>query len=253
LDGDDLMPVQLQTKITEIASEVARALVRVTAREEGVRLSLPLLYPGGAMVGVEISRLRDEFLVSDAGTARREAAMLGGERSFAQLAPDIATRFGVRFDHNMFFDINVARDDLVIAVAAVANASKSAVEETAMRLASVEHADYQANLWLKLERVFTAKRVSREPWIAGKRENWQFDAAVQMQGRTSLFDVVTPYANSVNSAVTKFVDVRDLGSDAPTRVAILTNKDKTPHFGVLASTAKWITIDAADDVFLKAA
>jgi len=247
------MPVKLETGIAEVAHEVARALVRITAREESARLSLPLLYPGGSTVGVEISRLRDGFLVSDAGAARREAGLLGGERSFIQLAPAIATRFGVRFDHNMFFDVNVERDELVVAVCAIANASKAGVEETALRLAATEHSDYQVLLWEKLERVFTPKAVARKPDFRGKRESWKFDAAIQVGGRMSLFDVVTPYANSVNSAVVKFVDVKDLGDDAPQRVAILTNKDRTPHLGVLASTARWITADASDETYRRAA
>lgn len=247
------MPLKLETNITEIANEVARALVRITSREESARLSLPLLYPGGSTVGVEISRLRDDFLVSDAGSARREAGLLGGERSFVQLAPEIATRFGVRFDHNMFFDVNVARGDLVVAVAAIANASQSAVEETALRLASVEHADYQAALWDRLERIFTPRLVAREAAFKGKSENWNFDAAVQVGGHVSLFEVVTPNANSVNSTITKFVDVRALGKAAPNRIAIVTNKEKTPHFHVLTSTAKWIAADSDDTLYRKAA
>jgi len=243
----------IQTNIADIATEVARALVQITSRQESARLSLPLLYPGGSRVGVEISKLRDDFLVSDAGAARREAGLLGGERSFAQLAPDIAIRYGVRFDHNMFFDINVERSDLVIAVAAIANASKAAVEATAARLATVEHADHQAMLWERLERVFTQKRVVKSFQFKGKSELWEFDAAVQLEGRTSLFEVVTPYANSVNSAVTKFVDIRDLGERAPNRVAILTNKDRTPHFAVLASTARWIASNANDETYRMAA
>jgi hypothetical protein len=253
LDGDDLMPVKFETNIAKIADEVARALVRITAREESARLSLPLLYPGGSMVGVEISRLRDGFLVSDAGATRREAGLLGGERSFVQLAPAIATRFGVRFDHNMFFDVNVSRDELVIAVSAIANASKAGVEETALRLATVEHADYQAMLWDRLGNVFTPKRVARRLPFRGAHENWEFDAAVQIQGRTSLFEIVTPYGNSVNSAVTKFVDVKNLGDTAPNRVAILINKDRTPHLSVLANTARWIQADADDETYRKAA
>ncbi len=247
------MPVTLDTNIAQIADEVARLLVRITAREESARLSLPLLYPGGSMVGVEISRLRNGFLVSDGGAARREAGLLGGERSFVQLAPSIATRFGVRFDHNMFFDVNVERDDLVIAVLAIANASKAGVEETALRLAAVEHADYQAMLWSKLEHVFTPKAVARKVPFRGRHEDWEFDAAVQVHGRTSLFEIVTPYANSVNSAVTKFVDIKNLGNAAPNRIAILTNKDRTPHLSVLGSTARWINVDDSDDTYRKAA
>ncbi len=247
------MPVKLETNIAKVADEVARALVRITAREESARLSLPLLYPGGSMVGVEISRLRDGFLVSDAGAARREAAFLGGERSFVQLAPAVATRFGVRFDHNMFFDVNVNRDDLVVAVSAIANASKAGVEETAMRLATIEHADYQAMLWGKLEHVFTPKVVARKLSFKGKHEEWEFDAAVQVGGKTSLFEIVTPYANSVNSAVTKFLDIKGLDDSAPHRIAVLTNKDRTPHLSVLGSTARWIAANSNDEIYRKAA
>jgi hypothetical protein len=77
-----------------------------------VRLSLPLLYPGGAMVGVELSRLRDGFLVSDAGAARREAGLLGGERAFQRIAHDVAKRFDIRFDHNMMFVAEVEYRDI---------------------------------------------------------------------------------------------------------------------------------------------
>jgi hypothetical protein len=247
------MPVKLDHNISQIATEVARMLVHITAREESARLSLPLMYPGGSMVGVEISRLRDGFLVSDAGAARREAGLLGGERSFAQLAPAIATRYGVRFDHNMFFDVNVTRDELVVAVSAIANASKAGVEETAVRLSAVEHADYQAMLWEKLEHVFTPKLVARKQVFRGSHETWEFDAAVHAHGRMSLFEIVTPYANSVNSAIAKFVDVKELGSAAPNRIAILTNRDKTPHLSVLASTARWIPASANDEAFRAAA
>jgi hypothetical protein len=246
------MPTLIKTNIAEIATEVARALVRITTREESARLSLPLLYPGGSMVGVEISKVRDAFLVSDAGAARREAGLMGGERSFAQLAPDVAIRYGVHFDHCMFFEINVERDDLVVAVSAIANASKAAVEATAMRLATVEHADYQAMLWETLERIFTEKRIAKTITYKGKSEEWDFDAAVQFGKRLSLFEVVTPYASSVNGVVTKFVDITALGDSAPNRIAILTNAEKTPHFAVLTSIAKWIPANANDATYKQA-
>jgi histone H3/H4 len=127
--------------IQEIANELASALVRISSRDETARLSLPLLYPGGSMVGVEISRLRAGFLVSDAGAARREAGLMGGERPFQRIAREIAERFAIRFDHNMMFDIDVAEDELLPAVVAVANAAKTAVENTSIHLATAEHAD----------------------------------------------------------------------------------------------------------------
>ena len=84
------------------------------------------------MVGVEISRLRGDFLVSDAGGARREAGLLGGERSFYRIASEVAQKFSVRFDRNMFFDLNVKATHPISAVVAVANAAQTAVEHTAI-------------------------------------------------------------------------------------------------------------------------
>ena len=239
--------------IREIAEEVARALIKTSAHNGTARLSLPLLYPGGSSVAVEISKLRDSFLVTDAGIARREASLLGGERTFLRIAKGVAERFGVRFDQNMIFEFEVSNDDLVVVVAAIANAAKTAVEETAMYLAVVHHADYRASLWNCLELVHGKTKVQRGIHIRGSSDSWDFDAAVKRGERLSVFEIVVPNANAVNSAVTKFLDIRDLGRQAPRRIAVLTDKDSTPHLPVLARTARWIPIDASDEAFRKAA
>jgi hypothetical protein len=240
--------------IAQIADEVARALVRVSSRDETVRLSLPLLYPGGTRVGVEISRLREVFLVSDAGAARMEAGLLGGERAFQRIAHDVAERFGIRFDHNMMFDLDVPEPELVVAVVAVANAAKTAVENTAIHLASVEHADFRACLWDRLEAAYGADTLVRKPRkFKGAAELWEFDAAIERRGTLALFEVVTPNANSVNSAVTKFLDVQDLGESAPRRIAVLTKLDSTPRLPVLGRTARLLTANASVDEYRTAA
>jgi hypothetical protein len=244
----------LATPVKQIAEEVARALVRVSSREEAVRLSLPLLYPGGTRVGIEISRLRDAFLVSDAGAARMEAGLLGGERAFQRIAHEVAARFAIRFDHNMMFDLDVSESELVVAVVAVANAAKTAVENTAIHLASVEHADYRAYLWDRLDAAYGAGSITRKPRIfRGAAEQWEFDAAVERAGTLALFEVVTPNANSVNSAVIKFLDVQDLGEAAPRRIAVLTMLDRTPRLPMLGRTARLLTVDAHVDEYRAAA
>jgi hypothetical protein len=217
------------------------------------RLSTPLLYPGGTMIGVEISRLRDGFLVSDAGGARREAGLLGGERTFVRLAGEVAERYGVRFDQNMIFDLEVANDDLVVAVISVANAAKSAVETTAMHLAVTEHSDYRAMLWNRLERIYDPKLISRNRLVRGSSDEWRFDAVLTVGPRIALFELVTPHANAVSSAVTKFLDIRDLGEAAPKRIAVLTKKDETPHLPVLARTAQVVGVNDPDEVYRQAA
>jgi hypothetical protein len=245
--------IELTRSIQQIADEVARALIRISSRNDVARLSLPLLYPGGSMVGVEMSRLRDGFLVSDAGGARREAGLMGGEKTFVRLAGEVAERFGVRFDRNMIFEMEVTTDDLVVVVSAVANAAKSAVEQTAMILASTEHADARAVLWDKLGRVYGQTRIQQKAKVRGKSDSWEFDAAVKTEGRIALFEVIGPNANAVNSAVTKFLDIQDIGEKAPSRVAVLTRRNQTPHLPVLGRTATLLSIDASNEAFLKAA
>jgi hypothetical protein len=239
--------------MTEIATEVARALVKISIRGQAARLSMPLLYPGGAMVGVEISRLRDGFLVSDAGGARREAGLLGGERSFGRIAHDVVERFGVQFDHDMIFDVDVSEGELVLAVIAVANAAKIAVENTAIHLASVQYADARVYLWERLDKLYGSKLVGRKHKVRGSSEEWEFDAAIQLQNHLSLFEIVAPNANAVNSAVTKFLDVKDIGDEAPHRVAVLTDLKTTPHLAVLARTARYLPANASDEDYRRAA
>jgi hypothetical protein len=245
--------IELTRSIQQIADEVARALIKISSRDDVARLSLPLLYPGGSLVGVELSRLRDGFLVTDAGAARREAGLMGGEKTFVRLASDIAERFGVRFDRNMIFEMEVSQDELVVVVAAVANAAKTAVENTAMVLATTEHADARATLWERLDRVYGAKAIQRKAKVRGSSDSWEFDAAVRVDDRVALFEVIGPNANAVNSAVTKFLDIKDMGERAPNRIAVLTKKDQTPHLPVLGRTATIIPINAPNEAFRQAA
>jgi hypothetical protein len=240
--------------ITDVGKRVAGALVRLAMNDaHTARLSTPLIYPGGTMIGVEISRLRDGFLVTDAGGARREAGMLGGERTFMRIAGEVAQRYGVRFDQNMIFDLEVENEELVVAVISVANAAKSAVETTAMHLAATEHSDYRSMLWDRLERIFEPRLISRNRPVRGSSDEWKFDAVVTVGSSVALFELVSPHANAVSSAVTKFLDIRDLGETAPKRVAVLTNKDETPHLPVLARTAQVVGVNDPDEVYRQAA
>ena len=154
----------------------------------------------------------------------------------------------------MMFDLDVQEGELVPAVVA-ANAAKTAVENTAIHLATTEHADHRGYLWDRLQGAYGTKAVSREPiTFKGASENWDFDAAIKVQGTVVLFQLVTPNADSVNSAVTKFLDVLDLGEKlAPKRIAVVTNKDRTPRLLVLGRTSRILPADATDEQYRMAA
>lgn len=237
----------------DVASDIARALVRVSVAGGVTQVSTPLLYPSGSTVDLDLTRFKEGFLVTDIGCARREAALLGGERIFAGIAREIAERYAVRFDRNMLFDIEVPEDYLVPAIIAVANAAKSSVETTALQMATAERVNLRSILWDRLERVYRGGIVVRKRRMRGSTDEWEFDASVEIDGHLSLFEVVPPNANAVNSAVAKFLDIGDLGSAAPNRVAVLRRKEATPHLALLARNARVIAVDDADEVYRKVA
>jgi hypothetical protein len=153
----------------------------------------------------------------------------------------------------MLFDLEVPEAEIMPAVIAIANAAKSAVEATMMQLANRDTVDLRSILWSRLDRVFMGTHVERGGSVLGSSDKWQFDAVVHSRDRVTLFEIISPHANAVSSAVTKFLDVRDLGNGAPNRVAVLSDKERTPHIAVLARTARVIGQNDPDEVFLNAA
>jgi hypothetical protein len=89
--------------------------------------------------------------------------------------------------------------------------------------------------------------------VRGSSDDWRFDAVVQSHDQLSLFEIVAPHPNAVTSAVTKFLDILDLGETAPKRVAVLTDLCETPHLPVLAQTARIVSINDPDDTYRQAA
>jgi len=248
-----LIELAVDLPLRDFAGQIAGALVRVSMRDQAARLHTPLLFPGGSTVGVEIAPLHGSYLVTDMGSATREAELLGVERIFSKIAQEAARKYGVRFDHHMLFDIEVPADEVVAAVIAVANAAKSAVETAAQAAATKDRLDLKTVFWHRLETVFRGVQVQRNFIARGSSDQWSFDAAIERHGHLTLFELVSPHANSVSAAVTKFLDVSDLGAAAPHRVGVLTAKDRTPHLPVLARTAKVISKDASDEAYLAAA
>jgi hypothetical protein len=108
-------------------------------------------------------------------------------------------------------------------------------------------------LWSRLEHIYDPKFISRNRPVRGSSDERRFDAVVTLGSKLSLFELVSPHPNAVSSAVTKFLDIRDLGDVAPRRIAVLIKKDETPHLPVLARTARVVSVNDPDDVYRQAA
>ncbi|CDZ47533.1 hypothetical protein [Neorhizobium galegae] len=239
--------------VNQIAEEVARALSYSKVGNDGALIVTPLVYPGGGRVALRFQESSAGYFISDYGAGRREAELMGGRAIFTRIARSAAERYAVRFDSDMIFDIEVPREALVAASIAVANASKLAVDRTAEKLSEEHASDQRSKLWERLEAAFPGAYVAREAAFMGASSQWQFDAVLKNENGQSVFDIVSPHAASVNAAVAKFLDVKDLGQDAPARIAVALEKQNTPHLALLGRTAKIIDISSRIETFRAAA
>jgi len=242
-------------QLRTVLDGVAKDLVRVNVDGGFGIVALPQLYPGGDSVTVRVRKDDDQFFVDDMGLGYRSAEMLGGPTVFGRLAPRVAKLHGVSFDGVMMFGAQVSRDWLPNVILFVATASRRCVEMTAERMSEdVEHS-LKVELQRRIEVIYPG-RVARDVEIAGRSSrSRQFAVSVDLEGRRSLFDLVTPHHVSINSAIVKFQDVSQL-ENAPTRVAVLSSRARTDAADV-SLLAQWtnsiIGADAETEVIARAA
>ncbi|GJD73112.1 hypothetical protein [Methylobacterium goesingense] len=232
--------------ISAIADEVARSLAYSRESAEAPAIVTPLLYPGGSRVVLTLREDSGSFFVTDGGHGAREADMMGGSRVFQRVARDLAEANDIRFDSDLIFDIEVPRDALLTAAIVVANASKTAVETTALRLANRKIEGRLDELLVRFDRQFGVEKVIRAPSIRGATEEWEVDAMIITSGRSALVDLVAANANSANSVLAKYFDISRLPEDEGfRRFAVLLDREKTPNLSVLGATSRLVEYDQA--------
>lgn len=242
------------TDIRTIAEEIAKALAYAKQSGSDQLIVTPLLYPSGSMVVVRIDKGAHGYFVSDYGCGARETSMMGeSEKIFRRQAKKASEHHGVRFTDDLFYDVDVPADALVTAVVCVANASKYCVEQTALAVASAERDVRRELLWSHLETAFQGIAIVRGGEVSGASDRWQFDAVLQREVQPVLFELVSPTGGSVNAAVTKFLDIRDLGPNVFGRVAVTVDKAKTPHLAVLARNAQIVSLKSPAAAYAAAA
>lgn len=236
-------------QMSTLADKIARSLAYAQERNGQYQIVTPLLYPGGGCVVVRIAQSESGYFVSDYGAAKREADLLGGNRIFTRLAKEQAKKHGVSFDSDQVFDIEVPDYALVTATIAVANASKAAVDMTQSALSEQKAERQKDRLLERIFKTFDRSVIEVDGEYSGRSENWRFDAVIQAD-IPILFQTVTAHQNSVNSAISRFLDVKDAGQNMTVRVAVPTKLKDTPHLQLLARTAQILPVDAGDEAFI---
>ncbi len=107
-----------------------RALVHVQRSNLGLEVQLPVIYPNGDFVTVVVTPHGDEFIVHDAGFAAMTLANHGVKTSPKLRAriDTLAKHFGCEFLNDRMSRVS-PRDQLSLAVAVVANASRTIADQ----------------------------------------------------------------------------------------------------------------------------
>lgn len=234
--------------LNAIAAELAAALAYTQQVNGRQQIVTPLIYPSSSFVVLVIEKSEKGYFLSDFGGASRETDLMGGRALFKRIAKKQALYYGVNFDSEMIFDIDVTIDNLVAAAAAIANASKSTVEDVTESLMRKKSEKQRDQLYRKLFSVFPRDSIQENFSYSGRSEEWEFDAGIIFE-KPILFQLVSPNINSINSTLTKFFDVKDNGSDQTVRVSLPAKFTDTPLIPLLSRVSTIVKIDDPDRIY----
>lgn len=237
-----------------IASAVDEAISQLVRTEHFVAASvatLPILYPSGASVQVEISLQGDRCFVTDGGGAHQEAEMMGTLRYFAREASRIAAEAGIRFDGHDLFIAEVPLVSVGAAMVAVGNCSQLASAFSVQRAAQREAADRGDELYRRLRELLPTKDVAREAELRGASSHpWSIDVLVRGDTAPAAFEVVAKQHISVVNTAAKFGDLVRLELPPRTISVVRNRREFGDLIGVLSGVSTSVIETSANDATL---
>lgn len=186
----------------------------VRSSESGIIVPTMTLLPGGDAISVIVTPSGgDHFRVSDNGAARAAILDAGMFRLTAvdrRRALELAEEAGLATEGDAFVATDIRIDQIVAAVASVAELSRawaSYVVERARRLREQQLAERVGE---RLERAFSPAHVCREVVVLGaSNTQHRFDFLVELTPSVrAVVEVVSPVPQSLAFAHMKFSDVR---------------------------------------------
>lgn len=191
------------------------------------------LFPSGDVINLAITpNRRGGYRVSDEGLGRTAVLdegvhhMRPGDRRRAEI---IAEQSGLRFEGDAFVADDVRVQNLVTAMAIVAEASRAWATQMVERSARHRERALFDAVKEKLERAYSTPMVqSKVPVLGASSSQYDFDFGVKLSdGRLALFEIISPAPPSVAFAHTKFSDVQRAQPDWP-REAVVENLNNWP-------------------------
>jgi hypothetical protein len=234
--------------------EVSSQLIGVDHRDGFSFVKVPIVYPSGSGVVIQVRAVGSTFFVTDFGAGYDEAEMMGAATLFARHAKRVAETSGVGFDSHSFFVMEVTEPQLPSAIVTIANCSREAVTITAHRLNQQHREDDAEELYDRLRRIFPQRAVAKKAEIRGdSTTQWEVDALVKWQDRSAVFEAVVNHHSSISAANMKFGDLAKVQSP-PIIVGVVRRKAEfKTYLSILSRNATILEKSTSDSTFEKAA
>lgn len=193
-----------------------------------IRVPTTTLFPSGEVINLAIVPNRTGgFRVSDDGLGRTAVLdegvhhMRPGDRRRAE---SIAEQSGIRFEGDAFVADDVGTENLVTAMALVAEASRAWATQMLERAGRHRERALFDVVKEKLERAYSTPMVrAKVPVLGASSSQYDFDFGVTLSdGRLALFEIISPTPPSVAFTHTKFSDVQRAQPEWP-REAVVEN------------------------------
>lgn len=230
---------------------VRSALQRIASVQEldgKIAVSLPVMYPSGATVVVEIERNDDSYWVSDMGYGHVEAEMAGAQSFYGKIASRVADDFGVGFDGSAMFALWVNSSRLEAAITCVANASNKACSEAVLQAVEAKGRRQNEKIFERVKAVFGDRSVTRSADIAGRHAHWEAHNVVVFPNRhRAVFEHMTAHTNSVSTKFLMFSDIRSADLDISLNVMIRDIRELDEKGQMVADVANILSLTASND------
>ena len=233
-------------------AEAAARLMACRDSDGGkVMIDVPVTYPSGSSVVIEIEQNADRIWVSDMGMGLVEAEMMAAQDSYQNLARAKADEFGVGYDNSAMFVLWVPSGRLEAAIVCVANASAQAAADAVRHAAEVTARKQSAVVFERVTSVFGAQSVSKSVELRGKRSAWEAHNVVLLpNARRAIFEPMTMNANSISSKFLMFSDLREIDGSQFSLNAVVENiRELDAKAQMVGDVANIIDLKASDDVF----
>ncbi|MCX5569418.1 hypothetical protein [Kaistia nematophila] len=225
-----------------------RSLISVEHFAAGSLVTMPVLYPSGSSVVLEITVQTGRCFVTDRGAGRLEAELMGiSPRAFNREASRVADDAGIQFNGHDMFVAEVGMDSLAGAMEVVASSSQTAVALSSMRISDKVERDAKELLFERLSEVYPTHEVIRDAeFIGSSNHTWKIAALVRASSQTATFEAVTKNYNSIVGAAAKFHDIARL-EHSPRRIAVVASlAELGDYIGVIApATTSIIELSAS--------